>query len=73
MIALARHHKTGTDYRLVGHAVDCTNARNGTPVVVYCNTKGDLFVREAHEFFEKFTTIDEESSTHDWPDALEVG
>ena len=72
MTALAANTKTRAPYRIIAQAVDCTNARDGTPVIIYCNYDGELFVREAREFHEKFTTIDEAHSTSDWPDALEV-
>lgn len=55
-----RNIKTGKRYRLLAAAVDCTNERDGLPVVVYCpDDKGHtIYVREASEFYEKFTAED---------------
>ena len=49
------HKKTGNIYTVIAdNAIDCTNERDGTQVVVYCNPKGMWFVREAKEFWQKF-------------------
>ena len=49
------HNKTGNKYQvLTTVAIDCTNCRDGTPVVVYTDGK-KIFVRESKEFFEKFS------------------
>lgn len=54
-----RHKKTGTLYRKLGDAIDCTNSRDGTHVVLYeCPTGANtLYVREAQEFAEKFDLV----------------
>jgi hypothetical protein len=54
-----RHKKTEKRYLLLAHAMDCTNARDGTPVIVYCHDddQNTIFVREEAEFFEKFEAI----------------
>lgn len=47
--------ETGNVYTvIVDNAIDCTNERDGTQVVVYCNVEGMWFVREAKEFWQKF-------------------
>lgn len=49
------HKKTGNIYTVIAdNAVDCTNERDGTQTVVYCNSEGMWFVREAKEFWQKF-------------------
>lgn len=49
------HKKTGNIYTVItDSAIDCTNERDGTQVVVYCNVEGMWFVREAKEFWQKF-------------------
>ena len=52
---VAIHKKTGNKYTvLYDGALDCTNSRDGTVVVVY--TRDDkVFVREKQEFMEKFS------------------
>ncbi len=52
---IAIHKKTGNKYTvLYDTALDCTNSRDGTEVVVY--TRDDkVFVREKQEFMEKFS------------------
>lgn len=54
-----RHNKTGNIYRHLAYAIDCTNSRDGTEVVVYCrdDDEHDIFVREFKEFEKKFTLI----------------
>lgn len=53
-IKTATHKKTGNKYQvIVNEAIDCTNVRDGTPVVIYYRD-GMFFVREKVEFFEKF-------------------
>lgn len=50
------HKKTGQRYVMLTPAIDCTNARDGTPVVVYA-LKGDcarVCVRDEAEFHERF-------------------
>ena len=51
------HKKTGNKYYILHEALDCTNSRADTPVYIYCNLKGQLFVREKHEFWEKFERV----------------
>jgi hypothetical protein len=50
------HKKTGNLYRIVDEAVDATNARSGTRVVVYTRDDGTpgTYVRDLQEFLEKF-------------------
>lgn len=50
------HKKTGNSYLAAVHtAIECTNGREEKEYVVYFNLKGQMFVREATEFHEKFT------------------
>jgi len=48
--------KTGARYRILYYATDCTNSRDGTPVVVYANENAldRVFVRDLVEFEKKF-------------------
>jgi len=56
------HKKTGNKYTvLYDAALDCTNSRDGTEVVVYIRN-GKVFVREKQEFMEKFNIEYEEVS-----------
>ncbi len=52
-----RHNKTGNEYHKLYDAIDCTNSRDGVKVVVYVNKDLQVFVREASEFYQKFTRI----------------
>lgn len=54
-----RNNKTNRRYRLLAAAVDCTNSRDGLPVVVYCpdDNEHTIYVRELAEFENKFTEI----------------
>ena len=53
-IKTAIHKKTGNKYQVsADEAIDCTNERDGTPVVVYYRD-GMFFVREKTEFIEEF-------------------
>ena len=53
-----RHKKTGAVYRIITHATDCTNSRDGTKVIVYIRKiDGMTFVREETEFYEKFEQL----------------
>jgi Pyruvate/2-oxoacid:ferredoxin oxidoreductase delta subunit len=56
-----KHNKTGNIYRLLAHAIDCTNSRDGTACIVYCpdDAENTIYVREDQEFFDKFTEIHE--------------
>lgn len=50
----AVHKKTGNIYHvIIEDAIDCTNERDGTHVVVYYRD-GMFFVREKIEFEQKF-------------------
>lgn len=50
----ATHKKTGNKYQVIAdEAIDCTNERDGLPVVIYYRD-GLFFVREKAEFLEKF-------------------
>ena len=53
------HNKTGKRYRLLAAATDCTNSRDGLPVVVYCpdDNEHTIYVRELVEFEAKFTEL----------------
>lgn len=53
----ARHNKSGDIYTIVTmDAIDCTNERADTRVVVY-EKNGMTFVREYNEFLLKFTVL----------------
>jgi len=53
---LWRHLKKGTLYEVTARAKDCTNARDGTPTVVYRSADDPslVFVRDEAEFLTKF-------------------
>ena len=53
---LYRHLKTGKLYRLLAEGKDCTNARDGLPVAIYCRQEENKpeFVRDLAEFQQKF-------------------
>ena len=51
-----RHIKTGNIYSVFGEAVDCTNSRADERSVIY-GREGNIFVREAHEFYLKFEKV----------------
>jgi len=55
-----RNIKNGNLYRVLHHAVDCTNARDGQDVIVYCpDDRPDFIcVREKAEFEAKFVPAD---------------
>ena len=57
----ARHNKTGNIYFIlkVG-AIDCTNKRYGTKVVVYApdDDENTIYIRDETEFFDKFSMLD---------------
>lgn len=50
----ATHIKTGNTYRVVGYAINTTNAQDGQDMVIY-EHDGKTFVRAAHEFQAKFS------------------
>jgi voltage-gated potassium channel len=55
-----RNKKNGQLYHVIHRAQDCTNARDGTPVVVYApvdNPSGLTFVRDQAEFDVKFEPV----------------
>jgi hypothetical protein len=51
-----RNLRTGKRYRWLAAGIDCTNARDGLPVVVYCpdDDEHTVFVRDQAEFADKF-------------------
>lgn len=56
-----RHKKTGNIYLVFASAVDCTNSRDGTIVIVYrpaVTGNEHLYVREEREFYEKFEKVE---------------
>lgn len=56
-----RHKKTGNLYEVLSMAVDCTNARDGTVVVIYYRVgcvDVPQFVREVAEFRAKFEPVE---------------
>ena len=59
-----RNNKTGKRYRWLAAGTDCTNSRDGLPVVVYCpdDNEHTIYVRELREFEEKFTAIGPDGS-----------
>lgn len=54
-----RNNKNGEVYHLIAQATDCTNSRDGTPVLIYSSEDRPekLYVREVSEFEAKFTQI----------------
>ncbi len=61
-MAIYINKKNGKRYLVIAHGIDCTNERDGTPVIVYSpEDNPDLIcVREEQEFRAKF---DPESSS----------
>lgn len=57
---LYRHKKTGVVYRHLAVAVDCTNVRDGTLVVIYCplDDEHTIYVREQSEHEERFDLLE---------------
>jgi len=57
---LWRNNKNQNLYKILHHATDCTNSRDGTKMVVYCpvDRLEQVFVRDEAEFMVKFTQID---------------
>ena len=53
------NNKTGKVYRWLAAGIDSTNARDGTPVVVYCpdDDERTIYVREQSEFESKFSPL----------------
>jgi hypothetical protein len=56
---LYRHIKTGKRYHWIAAAVDCTNSRDGTAVVIYCPDDDGhaIYVRDRAEFEAKFAPL----------------
>ena len=54
-----RNIKNGNVYCVVNQAIDCTNERDGTEVIIYYpeSNKDFLCVREKKEFLVKFIKI----------------
>ena len=54
-----KNKKNGNMYIVLNHAIDCTNERDGTDVIIYYpeNNKEFLCVRERNEFLAKFEEI----------------
>ena len=59
---LYRNKKKGTLYKLIGTAINCTNAQDGQIMLIYepYEQKEEhlVFVRERNEFYEKFELVD---------------
>ena len=56
------NNKNKQKYVMIGAAIDCTNDRDGTRVVIYKKIDSPLtFVRESDEFFKKFTKENDEN------------
>lgn len=64
-MTLWRNKKNAKLYRVLHHAVDCTNARDGQPVIVYCPDDRPDFVcvRDKDEFEVKFIPMDATESS----------
>lgn len=58
-----KNNKTGEVYCLLAQATDCTNSRDGTPVILYYRESdpAPLYIRELREFDAKFTQISNEN------------
>lgn len=56
-----KNNKNGSVYRVLYLATDRTNAREGNKVVVYTpvDDPSEIAVRDADEFHQKFTLIDQ--------------
>lgn len=52
----ATHLKSGNEYRVIGEAIDTTNATEGRTMVIY-RGNGHTFVREVGEFTSKFAAM----------------
>lgn len=54
-----KNNKTGRIYSLIAQAIDCTNSRDGTTVLIYSpeDAPENIYVREVTEFEMKFTQI----------------
>lgn len=51
--------KNGNIYKILFHAIDCTNIRDGTKAIVYCPLQNEslICVREETEFYSKFEKV----------------
>lgn len=60
MSRIYKNKKSGELYHVICTAIDCTNSRDGTKVVIYRKmfVYDEIFVREETEFLEKFTDTD---------------
>lgn len=47
--------KTGKSYESDMTVINATNAQDGQIMILYHDNRGNFFVREEHEFFQKFT------------------
>lgn len=58
---LFRNKKTQQYYKVESIAIDATNARDGSTVVVYrrSSTYSPIFVRDMDEFKEKFEEVND--------------
>lgn len=56
-----RHLKTGTLYQHLAIGVDCTNARDGTLMVIYCPLDDDrtIYVRDQAEHETRFEMLND--------------
>ena len=56
-----KNKKKGTLYKLIGTAINCTNAQDGQIMLIYepieQTNEHLVFVRERNEFYEKFEQI----------------
>lgn len=57
---LWRNNKNQNIYKVIYHALDCTNSRDGAKVIVYSpiDKQDQVFVRDEAEFKVKFTKIE---------------
>jgi len=55
-----RNNKNGNVYLVQGKAIDRTNSRDGTPVIIYSPVAkpDEISVREETEFYQKFTEVE---------------
>lgn len=49
--------KTGKCYESDMTVINATNAQDGQTMILYHDNHGNYYVREEHEFFEKFTAL----------------
>jgi Protein of unknown function (DUF1653). len=57
-----KHIKTGNLYKILHQAIDCTNSRDGTKVIIYSKVGEEekVYVRDEKEWEEKFESVREE-------------